>query len=170
MGQQPNIELDQVDLPTEEAERGSERRWVPNRPGEISSPADVPTGSSFGRPGPDSGWALRLLAKATYDRGDRPAQLASLLTALVGARAADAGRSPVPEDVEVALSLVGLRSEDMEEASLAHLAGRRNEWLDSVAHEPSAGMAALASIPRTLLAETPDRVRSRLDTQPGLVG
>ena len=170
MGHQPNIELDTADLPLPELEPGAERRWVPSRPGEITSPADVPVGSSFGRPGPDTGWAMRLLAMTSYDRGNRPNELARLLTALVGARAAAGGRGPVPQDVEVALSLVGLRSQDMDGDSLAYLAERRGQWLDAVAHEASAGMAALDAIPESLVAETPVRVRARLNAQPELVG
>ena len=170
MGQQPNIELESVDLPIEPLERGVERRWSPRRPGEIESPADVPVGASFGRPGPDAGWALRLLSKTSYDRGSRPDQLADLLTALVGARAAAVGRGPAPQDIEAALSIVGLRSHDMNERSLAHLAARRTAWLDAVAHEPSPGMAALEAVPESLLADSPVRIRARLNAQPNLIG
>ena len=169
MGQQPNIESSSLDLHMEGTERGAERRWKPSRPGEITSSADVPTGPSFGRPGPDTGWATRLLSATSYDRGDRPAILADLLTALMGARASAAGRGPVPQDVEVALSLVGLRSQDMDADSLARLALVRNRWLYAIAHEPSPGMAALADIDPGLLADTPVRVRARLNAQPDLV-
>lgn len=170
MGQQPNIELEESDLPRPEAERAVERRWVPNRPGEIGGPADVPVGPSFGRPGPDTGWALRILTRTSYDRGDRPDELAALLTALIGARAAEVGRGPVPQDVEVALTIVGLRPQDMDEAALAHLATRRQAWLDAIAHEASPGMAALAAVPSALLGEAPARVRARLSADPSLVG
>ena len=170
MGQQPNIELGPADVPAESLDRGVERRWVPSRPGEITSPADVPTGASFGRPGPDAGWALRLLARSSYDRGSRPKELGALLTALIGARAAAVGRGPVPQDVEAALSVIGLRSQDVEDDPLAHLAQRRRVWLDAVAHEPSPGMAALEAIPQVLLSDTPARIRARLNAEPTLIG
>lgn len=170
MGQQPNIELTEADAPTEKLDRGAERRWRPTRPGEILSPADVPAGAAFGRPGPDMGWALRLLARTSYDRGSRPKELDALLTALIGARAAAVGRGPVPQDVEVALSILGLRPDDLDADPRAHLAARRDAWLDAVAHEPSPGMQALADIPESLLADSPVRIRARLNAQPDLVG
>ncbi len=170
MGQQPNIELEESNLPTPEADRGVERRWIPTRPGEISSPADVPTGASFGRPGPDPGWAMHLLSRTNYDRGERPRQLAALLAALVGARASSNGRGPTPQDVEVALTIVGLRAQDMDKGPLTHLASRREVWLDAVAHEATPGMAALGAIPRAILADLPVRIRARLNAQPDLVG
>lgn len=170
MGQQPNIEVEASDLPLEEPERGVERRWVPNRPGEITAPEDMPRGDAFGRPGPDTGWALRLLRRTAYDRGDRPGILADVVTALVGARAAAYGRSPVPQDIEAALSVLGLRPQDMDPASVAQLATRREDWLDEVPHDPWPGMSALQSIPISLLKETPARIRARLDVQPTLVG
>lgn len=170
MGRDPYIELDASDLPTGELERAAERRWRPNRPGEILSPADVPSGPSFGRPGPDAGWALRLVRRADFDRGRRPRQLEELLNALVGARAAAAGRGPAPEDVEAALSLVGLRTEGWDEAARARLDERREAWLDAAAREPSAGRAALRDIPPDLLSDAPERVRSRLAADPALVG
>ncbi len=170
MGRRPYIELGTSDPPAEELERSAERRWRPTRPGEILSPADVPAGASFGRPGPDAGWSLRLIRRAEYDRGSRPGRLESLLTSLAAARAAAAGRGPVPQDVETALSLVGLRPDGLGEEALQRLAARREEWLDAVAHEPTAGMAALADIPADLLADAPERARARLAADPGLVG
>ena len=167
MAQQPNIEREDGDLHTEGG-RGPERRWAPTRPGEISAPSDVPSGGSFGRPGPDTGWAAKLASNTSYDRGDRPDVLAALLTALVGARAAAAGRGPVPQDVEVALSLVGLRQQDMDSGALAVLADQRERWLDAVAHEPWPGMTALSDIDDSLLAETPAQVRSLLNDSPSL--
>ena len=170
MGQQPNIEVEESDLPAPEADRGAERRWTPTRPGEISSPADVPTGASFGRPGPDPGWAMRLLARTAYDRGDRPRPLAALLATLVGARASFFGRCPTPQDVEVVLTIGGLRAQDMDKGSLTHLASCREAWIDAVAHEVTPGMAALEAIPRAILVDLPVRIRARLNAQPDLVG
>ena len=58
----------------------------------------------------------------------------------------------------------------MDSGPLDHLAERRESWLDSVAHEPSPGMKALAEIPPEVLADTPARVRTRLNAQPDLIG
>ena len=169
MGRRPYIELDASDLPAGELERAAERRWRPTRPGEILAPADMPSGPSFGRPGPDAGWGMRLVRRAEFDRGRRPRQLEALLNALVGARAAAAGRGPAPQDVEVALSLVGLRTEGLDEAARVRLDARREEWLDAASGR-SAGRAALRAIPDDLLSEAPERVRARLSADPSLVG
>ena len=166
MGRRPYIELDASDLPAAELERAAERRWRPTRPGEILAPADMPSGLSFGRPGPDAGWGMRLVRRADFDRGRRPRRLEALLDALVGARAAAAGRGPAPQDVEVALSLVGLRTEGLDEAARARLDARREEWLDAAAP----GNVALRDIPADLLSEAPERVRARLSADPSLVG
>ena len=61
MGQQPNMPLTMADLPRPEPHPGPARGWRAGRPGDPSSPADVPWGGAFGTPGPDTGYALRLL-------------------------------------------------------------------------------------------------------------
>ena len=172
MGQQPNIELEAAELPVADLERAAERRWTPSRPGEINSPDDVPSGGSFGRPGPDAGWGLRMIRATSFDRGRRPADLEKLLCALVGARASRARRGPIRQDVEVAMSLVGLVEEYDEdgESSDRFAVERREKWLDAVAHEPWPGRSALASIPTDLLMDTPQGVRARLRAEPSLVG
>lgn len=170
MGQQPNITIDEAELPRTGTERAPEPRWAPDRPGEITAPEQVPESGPFGRPGPDTGWALRLIRRAEFDRGPRPKALEQLLVALMGARAAANGRAPVPQDLNVALSLLGLHGDDLEPSTREHLARRRAEWLDAVAHETPKGAAALADIPGQLLLDTPVRVRARLNAQPDLLG
>jgi len=170
MGQQPNITIEEAGLPRPELGRAPEPRWSPKRPGEINSPADVPSAGPFGNPGPDTGWALRLIALADFDRGDRPAALEGLLLALVGARAATNGRAPAPIDLDVALSILGLRGDDFDPATIDHLASRRAAWLDAIVHESRKGATALADIPQQLLMDTPVRARARLNAQPDLVG
>ena len=171
MGQQPNIELRAGERPVEELERAAERRWTPRRPGEITSPSDMPSGGSFGRPGPDTGWGLRMIRAASFDRGPRPKDLENLLCALVGARASDARRGPAHQDVEVALSLVGLHEDyDASGEAAGRLGEVREKWLDAVAHDPWPGRSALGAIPADLLTDTPERVRARLLAEPSLVG
>lgn len=169
MGRQPNIEQSAAELPTPEPEREAERRWTPTRPGEITSPADMPSGGSFGRPGPDTGWGLRMIRAASFDRGRRPRELEKLLCALVGARASHARRGPTRQDVEAALSLVGLH-EEQSEGTPEGLAERREGWLDAVSHDPWPGRTALASIPVDLLTDAPERVRARLRSEVPLDG
>lgn len=171
MGQQPNIELLAGDRPVARLQRAAERRWTPQRPGEITSPGDMPSGGSFGRPGPDTGWGLRMIRAASFDRGRRPAELESLLSSLVAARASEARRGPTWEDVDVALSLVGLHDDYEASGESADRLGRlRERWLDALAHDPWPGRSALAAIPSDLLADEPARVRARLVAEPALVG
>ena len=171
MGQQPNIEIGASERPARRQGRAAERRWTPRRPGEITSPTDMPSGGSFGRPGPDTGWGLRMIQAASFDRGRRPRTLEKLLCALVGARASHARRGPVRQDVEAALSLVGLHEDYVTSGGLPEQIGKcRERWLDAVSHEPWPGRTALANIPVDLLVDTPARVRTRLLADPNLIG
>ena len=171
MGQQPNIELLAGDRPKGKLQRGAERRWAPRRPGEITSPADMPSGGSFGRPGPDTGWGLQMIRGAVFDRGRRPGDVESLLSALVAARASRARRGPTWEDVDVALSLLGLHEDYGVTGEAVDRMGRtRERWLDALAHDPWPGRSALATIPGDLLDDEPARVRARLLAEPALVG
>lgn len=171
MGRQPNIELRATEHPAGKLPRAAERRWTPRRPGEITSPADMPSGGSFGRPGPDTGWGLRMIRETSFDRGGRPSVLEKLLCALVGARASRRRRGPSRQDVEVALSLAGLHEGYRAHGGAPEQIGKyREKWLDRLAHDPWPGRSALAAIPVDLLLDTPERVRSRLLADPSLIG
>ncbi len=171
MGQQPNLRLQEDEKPAQKLGRSPERRWSPSRPGEVLTPEAVPTGGSFGRPGPDSGWGMRLIRASNFDRGGRSNEVEILLGALVSARASGAGRGPIAEDVEAALSLVGLHeTSGGAEKAVKVLAERRTRWMDAMAHEPWPGRSALDAVPPDLLQDRPDRIRSRLAADPALVG
>ena len=103
MGQQPNMPLTMEDLPRPEPRPGPARRWRAGRPGDLASPADVPWGGAFGTPGPDTGYALRLLAGRAGEPGE-----ARALAAIVAARASRLGRAPVPADVVAAEAILSL--------------------------------------------------------------
>ncbi|MFH1331478.1 MAG: hypothetical protein ABIJ48_12640 [Actinomycetota bacterium] len=103
MGQQPSIPLTVEDLPRPEARPAPARRWRADRPGDLASPTDVPWGGAFGTPGPDTGYALRLLA----DRSVGPEE-SRALAAVMAARASQLGRAPVAADAEAAESILGL--------------------------------------------------------------
>lgn len=170
MGQEPNIEIDWAERPHAEPERPPERRWVPSRPGEITAPEDMPDGPRFGHPGPDTGYGLLLLRMADYDREAAGPYSEDVLVLIIGARASHYGRAPTPEDVEVALVLLGLHTDGVEPATLQHLAARREAWLHAAAHELPRGETALSEIPLDLLLETPINLRTRLNRDPTLVG
>jgi hypothetical protein len=155
MGQQPNVDIDSSDLPRPTPDTDPPRRWRPTRPGVIVSPDQMPWGGAFGTPGPDTGWALKLVRAA--DLPERSDGLESVLAALMAARASHFGRAPVPEDLEVAKILAGFG-----EGLPADFVERRERWIGATAHEPSPGRAAVADIQPDLLELKPDQIKRRL--------
>lgn len=155
MGQQPNVDIDLSDLPRPTPDTDPPRRWRPTRPGVIVSPDQMPWGGAFGTPGPDTGWALKLVKAAELP--ERSDGLELVLAALMGARASHFGRAPVPEDLEVAKILAGIG-----EGLPPDFAVRRERWIESTAHEPSPGRTAVADIEPDLLELKPDQMKRRL--------
>jgi hypothetical protein len=155
MGQQPNVDIDSSDLPRPIPDTDPPRRWRPTRPGVIVSPDQMPWGGAFGTPGPDTGWALKLVRAA--DLPERSDGLEFVLAALMAARASHFGRAPVPEDLEVAKILAGFG-----EGLPADFVERRERWVETTAHEPSPGRAAVAEIQPDLLELKPDQIKRRL--------
>ena len=121
MGQQPNIQLHLEDLPRPEAHPGPARPWSARRPGDLVAPQQVPWGGAFGTPGPDTGYALRLLAARplALSEGERRGDAERLMAALMGARASRLGRAPVPGDAEVAGLILGYDAPAAPEAAAA---------------------------------------------------
>lgn len=139
MAQQPHVKISPTELPKPVMEPPPARRRRPPRPGLITAPGEKPEGGVFGTPGPDAGWALRILA--TAELPDDDPRLRRVLAALMSARAAHFGRAPVPEDLQVALTLAGYghtRSEALDE--------RRRRWMVAAGHEPSPGRTAVAEV------------------------
>ena len=151
MGQEPNIESSPADLPRPEPHPDPARRWRPTRPGVITSPAEKPEGPLFGHPGPDAGWAYRVI-RAEGLPEDSP-ELEAVAAELMIARASHFGRAPVSEDLEVVKILLGF------DGGSTDLAERRKRWLEAAAHEKPPGATALAEVDPDLLIEPPERVR-----------
>lgn len=153
MAQQPNIEITPADRPRATLEPAPARLGR-MRPGMITSPDEVPRGGQFGTPGPDTGWALRIISRA--DIPERSERLEKLLAALMSARASHYGRAPVPVDLEVALAVCGLgpvRSDTLDD--------RRSRWLGALAHEKSPGRTAVGDVGDDLYLDL-DAVTARL--------
>lgn len=156
MAQQPNIEITEEERPREVLDTAPARPWSPDiKPGVITRPADMPRGGAFGTPGPDTGWALRIIR--TLEPQDDSA-LEAILAALMAARAAALGRAPIPQDLAVAKLFAGLG-----DAAPNFLSERRERWLAAVPHERAKGRTAVAEVDPDLLIEHPDRIRFALN-------
>lgn len=166
MGQQPNVQLHLEDLPRREPHPGPARRWSARRPGDLPAPGQVPWGGAFGTPGPDTGYALRLLADRplTLAAGEHRADVERLVAALMAARASRLGRAPVLADAEVAEAILGLRGEGATaaevEAGRGRFAGRGVEGVRRL----------LEVVDAALLAAPADEVRRRWAAGERLIG
>ena len=161
MGQQPNIELDASNAPRAVLEPGAARRGGNDRPGEITEPDEAVSGGAFGRPGPDTGWVLRIVRETEFDRSD--GGLEPVVASVAAARASLNGRGPTPADVEVALILLGLRPEGIPGDVVAQLSSARAKWLSKAAHERVKGRSFLSQLSPGLLSADPERVRHLLN-------
>jgi hypothetical protein len=170
VGQQPNIELEESDLPRPRRKPDPARGWVPGRPGELGGPADMRSGAGFGRTGPDPGYALSLIAARQPDlaEGEHRADVDAALAALVSARASLYGRAPTGKDVDLAVVLVGLDS-GVPESLRAELAGKRREWFAAAGHHPTKLYAFVSRLDADVLRLTADEARSRMATGSSLI-
>lgn len=155
VGQQPNLELAESDLPRETLQPGPARRWRPIKPGLVTAPEENPTGDMFGHIGPDHGYALRLISG--YELPDDDPDLRSVVAGLTQARAALLGRAPISEDIEVALMLCGYWQE-----SPPSLVERRKRWLAAAPHDQRPGQTAVAEVDDADLILKPDQLRAVL--------
>lgn len=152
MAQQPNIEIGPDDLPRVGLDTAPARSWLPGaKPAVITSPSQVPEGGAFGTPGPDTGWAYRIVRKLEpgIDRN-----LESVLVALMAARAAAAGRAPMAQDLEVARILTGLV-----EGAPERVVEQGRRWTAQVPFERIKGSTAVAEVDKDLLNESPEHIR-----------
>ena len=157
MAQQPNIELDPADRPRTVPSPGAARRWSPNdRPGVISTPAEMPSGDGFGTPGPDAGFAKTLISRADID--GRSPELDAVLSAIMVARASSLGRAPTTTDLEAAKAMCGIGRGDAPD----WVHERRRQWMHAIAHDKPQGRTAVSEVDRDLLIRKPDEIRSAL--------
>lgn len=156
MGQQPNIEFVESDLPRPVLEVAPPRRWRPTKPGLITTPEEKPIGGSFGNIGPDPGWAQRVIR--AYGLPDSNPDLENVVIGLTMARAAMFGRGAVAEDVEVALLLCGYGDDNPPPASVE----RGRSWVAAVPHEQRPGQTAVAEVNPDYLKMKPAQLRVAL--------
>ena len=170
MGQQPNIELEISDLPRPRRKPDPARSWVPDRPGELGGPEDMQQGSGFGRTGPDSGYALSLIAGRRFElaEGERRADVDVALAAIVSARASLFGRAPTGRDVDMASVLLGFDPASPE--SLRNeLAAKRKKWFAAAGHHPAKLYPFVSALDAGVLSLTADEARSRMAAGTSLI-
>jgi len=162
VGQQPNIELEISDLPRPRPKPAPSRRWRPDRPGDMASPDDVPWGGSFGTTGPDTGYVLRLLKsrQIALGAGEHRGNVDAAVLALAGARASALERSPISQDIDVALLVLGLAPDGIPAETIDALAAERAKRLPGLSHDAAQARALVAAVPVDRLRTTPDELRA----------
>lgn len=135
MGQQPNIAHGVEDLPRPTPKPGPARRWSPRRPAEIMGPEDERWGASFGTPGPNTGFAIKIVRGRELPGRDslRP-DVEAAVVAVMAARASAIGRAPTAPDADVALTLLAIDEESAQ--GLAGVAGEHRRLAALVAAIP----------------------------------
>ena len=167
MGQQPNIELKMEDLPRPTDHPGTPRRWSPGRVGDVGTPADISTGGRFGNPGPDAGYALKLLAdrEIAATPGEHRRDVVAAIAAVMSARAASLGRAPVVADAEVAELILGYGGWAAGIPSASRAAA-----VAGLAHHPANSRPLVAAVDRTALTASLDEVTRRAESGEALCG
>lgn len=155
MAQQPNVEITEAERPRIKLEPGPAVKWRAEKPGMPVGPGEVSGGGYYGTTGPDPGWGLKILARATLPNDDEGLRL--VVAGLMLARAASLGRAPVPEDIEVALALCGYGFDASPE-----VIERRDRWIAAAAHDGRPGATAVAEVDRSHLVLKPAVVVSAM--------
>jgi hypothetical protein len=163
MAQQPNIELRDSDLPRPEAGPNPERRWTPDRPGDVSG-AGVPWGGAFGTPGPDAGYAIKLAAgrELLLDENEHRADANLAVAAVAAARASLASRGPTKVDIDAAVVILGYDTE-------SDFAAIRAATIAGAAHHPQRIRRLVAGIPMDVIEDTADDLRRRAESGESLI-
>jgi hypothetical protein len=132
--------------------------WLPDRPAEVQ--VEQPTGPQLGRPGPDLGYALRLV-RLFDDRLQVNAPLSrdDVVTGCIGvamARAAVFGRAPVVHDLDIAFRIWGFLGD-----APAELVDARTPLFESVSHHYNDQRAIVDRVPETTLRLSHGEVAQR---------
>jgi hypothetical protein len=126
----------------------------PKKAGLLGRPS-VSGGPQHGSTGPDGGYALTLAERALatiHLEGVGHHDALTGVALLAARRAASAGRSPASSDVEVAVDLLGLRSDEPR----ARADARRR--LTGIAHDYSAQRRFVDDVPDAALRQRPGQV------------
>lgn len=165
MGQEPNIDIEFEDRPRKELQPAPPARWKADRPGDLTSPEQVPWGGPFGTPGPDTGYALKLAAAAKLElaSGENRGDVEKAMVLLMGARASHFGRAPTNEDLQFVILLLGLAGpEQVPAAANAELTNDRRYWAPRAANSTAVARKLVAKVPLTTLEAGLEDVRHQL--------
>ena len=162
VGQQPNIEITLSDLPVATPSPDAARRWSPTRPGELSSPDEVPWGGAYGTPGPDAGYARALAAgrELSLVTGERRVDADTAIAALASARASFYGRAPTGLDIDVASIILCYDPSGIPAAVADRVAANRGAWVGDLARKPHRAIELVEAVPVEILIAEPDAVRA----------
>jgi len=163
MAQQPKIDLETAHHLRPDSVTGPERPWYPNRPGELTG-TGMPWGGAFGTPGPDAGYALKLVVGRELVLADHEhrADANAAVGAVAAARASLDGRGPTKEDIDAAIIILGYDTEsDFGAARAAAIGGS--------AHHPLRIRGLIAGIPKDVYEATPDELRERVASGESLI-
>jgi hypothetical protein len=143
--------------------------WRADRVADFDGP-NRPQGASFGHPGPDQGYALKLghdLFQKRLELGPgEQAEDAIYGAAMVAsARSALFGRAPVGPDLEMALTLFGFLG-----GAPAELVEWRKPLFMSVSHHYGEQRALVAAVPEGTLRMTSQKIREELGNWKELFG
>jgi hypothetical protein len=138
------------------------KRWVLDRPGEIAG-LRPPTGESFGRPGPDQGYAItlarRFADKLVLQPGEHVEDAISGCVGVALKRASIFGRAPVIYDLEIAFRLFGFLGDAPRD-----LVDWRRDLFEAAAHHYWDQRDIVDVVPDDTLRLPPSQVKDRVAT------
>lgn len=138
--------------------------WTADRPAE-GRPAARPTGRGFGSPGPDQGYALKLVRRLRPElhlvAGEAVEDVEDGLALLAARRAALFGRAPCIHDLRLAAALWGYTDPD----APGELVAARRHTFSGVSHSYVVQRALVDSVPEETLRLTPAQVEGRASSE-----
>lgn len=138
-------------------------QWRVDRPGELTG-LRPPVGGSFGVPGPDQGYALKLArsfeGRLTLAPGEHAEDAVAGCVGIALKRAARFGRSPVVYDLELAFSLFGFFGDGG--AAPADLVEFRRPYFEAASHAYWDTRDIADLVPEETLSLSPADVRARV--------
>ncbi len=163
MAQQPNIELRTSVLPRPASDTGPERRWTPDRPGELTG-TGAPWGGAFGTPGPDAGYALKLVVgrELILAENEHRADADAVVAAVAAARSSLEARGPAKKDVDAAIVILGYDT-------MSEFGAIRAAAIGGSAHRPNRIHHLIAGIPVDVYDAPVDELRERAASGESLI-